>query len=451
MIESQIISRLIELKPQKSKLYLVGGAVRDVLLQKQGKDFDLVCDLDTRKIARIFADKQHGAFYMLDPERNTSRVILTTPAGTRVFYDFARMHGDDITRDLEARDFTINAMALDLENPERLIDPLGGAADLKDRVLRICSESSFNDDPVRVIRAVRYAVDLDLAMTPATLQALKIAVPLVRRVSAERNRDEFFKVLETGRPDIGLQLLYRLKILEQLEIADAPELLDGSQSCKALETLFEELEGIGVRETTQALHLSSFVLKLGRFKVPLVRYLNTPNGSGRTRRTLDLLAVVMNHLPRNIFERSLTALSLSNDERTHLEAIFEHRNLLSNWSEPPDGRQIYRFFKQTQIDLCMLWLADLMAKPSAECSQDCWFAALNICEKLVEAWAEKPELVDPRPLINGNELMLHFDLTPGKQLGQLLDSLIEEQAAGTVTNREEALQWAANHIKPKTL
>jgi tRNA nucleotidyltransferase/poly(A) polymerase len=191
--ESLLISQLNELKPAGARVYLVGGAVRDILLQRTGKDFDLACSFDTRIIARALADRQKGDFYLLDAKRNTSRVILHESNGRRVFYDFARLQGSSIEDDLQTRDFTINAMALDLDAPDALIDPQGGARDLKDRILRACSPNSFADDPVRVIRAVRYAIGLDLTITPETLMGLKAAVPLVNQISRERNRDELLK------------------------------------------------------------------------------------------------------------------------------------------------------------------------------------------------------------------------------------------------------------------
>ncbi len=451
MIESLNLSQLVALKPQGGKLYLVGGAVRDILLQKPGKDFDLVCDFDTRKIARAFADSQHGDFYLLDHERNTSRVILPGANETRVFYDFARMHGNDLSEDLAARDFTINAMAIDLDFPGHIIDPLGGASDLMDQILRTCSESAFEDDPVRVIRAVRYAVDLSLNMTVETLSALKAAVPQLYKVSQERNRDEFLKVLDTPKPDIGLELLHRLGILEQIGIASGEGILGAAQSCGTLARLFSELEGIGAKESQQTLQSSSFLLRLGRFKEPLLSYLLASNTSGRTLRTLDLLGIVLNHLSKDVFEKSLLQLALSNEEKSHLVSLFDHKEDLANWKDLPERRSIFKFYKKAPVDVCFLWLADLLAKPAAENSQDLWLSALAICESLVEAWANQPQWLAPSPLLNGKDIMIQFDIPPGRRLGQILEALVEEQAAGAVTTREEAIQWVESNLTPKNL
>jgi len=419
-----LLDSLLDLKPANARLYLVGGAVRDILLQKPGRDFDLVCDFDPRNIARPFANLQKGAYYLLDSQRNTCRVILYEQNGRRVFYDFARMQGDELEIDLSRRDFTINAMAIDLQSPKKIIDPLGGAADLKEKVLRACSDSSFADDPVRVIRAVRYAVALNLAIDPRTLDALKAAVPLLSRISRERTRDELLKVLDSGRPDVGLRLLSRLDILNEAQLGTLEsEISKAAARCGALEALFAELEGIGTRESAQAMPMAAYLLRLGRFKDPCLAYLHSANDSARTRRVLDLLAAWISDYPQAEFVQVLEVLSLSNDENEHLHRMRDFRILLEELDGVPDRRQIYRFFKRTTIDSCFIWLADLLsAPPTVNSSQD-WLEALEKCEVLMDAWVNQPEVLSPIPLLNGTEIMQMFNLPPGRQLGKILDDL----------------------------
>jgi len=425
----------------------VGGAVRDILLQKPGRDFDLVCDFDPRNIARPFANLQKGAYYLLDSQRNTCRVILYEQNGRRVFYDFARMQGDELEIDLSRRDFTINAMAIDLQSPKKIIDPLGGAADLKEKVLRACSDSSFADDPVRVIRAVRYAVALNLAIDPRTLDALKAAVPLLSRISRERTRDELLKVLDSGRPDVGLRLLSRLDILNEAQMGTLEsEISKAAARCGALEALFAELEGIGTRESAQAMPMAAYLLRLGRFKDPFLAYLHSANDSARTRRVLDLLAAWICDFPQAEFAQVLEVLSLSNDENEHLHRMRDFRILLEELDGVPDRRQIYRFFKRTTIDSCFIWLADLLSAPPTVNSSQAWLKALEKCEVLMDAWVNQPEVLSPIPLLNGTEIMQMFNLPPGRQLGKILDDLLEEQAAGTVNTRTKAVQWLQSQI-----
>jgi len=324
-------------------------------------------------------------------------------------------------------------MAIDLQSPKKIIDPLGGAADLKEKVLRACSDSSFADDPVRVIRAVRYAVALNLAIDPRTLDALKAAVPLLSRISRERTRDELLKVLDSGRPDVGLRLLSRLDILNEAQMGTLEsEISKAAARCGALEALFAELEGIGTRESAQAMPMAAYLLRLGRFKDPCLAYLHSANDSARTRRVLDLLAAWISDYPQAEFAQVLEVLSLSNDENEHLHRMRDFRILLEELDGVPDRRQIYRFFKRTTIDSCFIWLADLLSAPPTVNSSQAWLKALEKCEVLMDAWVNQPEVLSPIPLLNGTEIMQMFNLPPGRQLGKILDDLLEEQAAGTV-------------------
>lgn len=440
---NEILFQLLNLKPAGEKIYLVGGAVRDILLQKPGKDYDLVCSMDTRLVARRFADQQGGVFFMLDADRNTSRVILHNGDKTRVTFDFVRMQGSKIEDDLKLRDFSINAMAVDLEDPGQLIDPMAGAADLQKRVLRSCSPEAFQEDPVRVIRAVRYAVDLGMRIESETIDQLKTAVGHLSTISLERRRDEFLKIIDSAHPDLGLRLCDRLGILPALGFTQPGEEALAQVGC--LHRLFCALENTGKSESSQELFTTSFLLRIGRFSSRLISYLNDPNPSGRVKRTLDLLASFLQHSTPGEHARALQQLSLSRDENEHLQKIYENQDRIDNWSEAPDRRRIFRFFQDAPVDLALIWLAGKMTVTPAERGQEDWLQSAETCERLVQAWAEEPELLDPKPILSGKDLMLELDMAPGPELGRLLDDLLEEQAAGTIKTKENALQWAEAH------
>ncbi len=130
--------------------------------------------------------------------------------------DIAEFVGDDLQVDLRARDFTINAMALDIDNLDDLIDPLGGEADLKQGVLREASPDAFMNDPLRVMRAVRMAQAFNLGISFKTLEHLRVATTELRRVSGERIRDEFFKILDEKDYEASLRQMWELGILSEI-------------------------------------------------------------------------------------------------------------------------------------------------------------------------------------------------------------------------------------------
>ncbi|HKR63229.1 MAG TPA: hypothetical protein VJZ00_05800 [Thermoanaerobaculia bacterium] len=172
---------LIRLFPALASLdagcYVVGGAVRDLLLERAPADVDVAC-IDPLRIAQSLGrkvirlgDQEHLSAY---------RVVL----GEHV-YDFAELLDHDIDRDLERRDFTVNAMAVALDRDE-LLDPHGGRRDLASRVVRMVKAENFDDDPLRMLKAVRMAVKYDFTLDPATLEAIRARAPRISEVATER-------------------------------------------------------------------------------------------------------------------------------------------------------------------------------------------------------------------------------------------------------------------------
>src|SRR4026208_914895 len=139
---SPLIDKVRDALPDQ-EMYLVGGAVRDMLLNRLSRDLDFAVPSNGIPLARRVANALKADFMTLDSERDTGRVIVTEPDGTRTFLDFATYRGNNLEEDLHARDFTINAIAFDLA-AQTLIDPLKGASDLRAKVIRACSPTSLS-------------------------------------------------------------------------------------------------------------------------------------------------------------------------------------------------------------------------------------------------------------------------------------------------------------------
>lgn len=433
---------LLALKRPDQKLYFIGGVVRDLFLQREHKDIDILVDGDTREIARKLASRLNGAFFMLDEKRNTSRVVINQPHNHQI-YDFAAMQGQSIEEDLALRDFTINAMAIDFDHPEEVIDPLNGRRDLHEKVLRVCSETSFSRDPIRVIRAIRYSITCGVKIEPNTLAALKTALPGLANISSERKRDELFKILETEKPALGMTLLSRLGIMQSLA-GETGEI--NFAELAALKQFFLLIEGKKGENANRDFFETSFNLRLGRFYSRLTDYFNSRNSSDRTEQQLALAAVWLRQLPIESREGFAQSLALSKEEHNRIQLLFAEEQRVEKLISlgEMDARSIYLFYQGIQeagLDLVLMALAKKISLPASELSQEKWLASLEKSETLISAWFEKPEVVRPKMLLNGNDLMLEFDLTPGPSIGVLLEKLREEQAAGLINSRREALTW----------
>ncbi|MDO8754883.1 MAG: DUF5678 domain-containing protein, partial [Anaerolineales bacterium] len=191
---SPLIEKIKDALPADQEIYLVGGAVRDLLTSRPSSDFDFALPSNGISVARKVANALNADFMPLDDERDTGRVILTDENDTRIYLDFAAYRGENLEADLRARDFTINAIAYNLRD-NTIIDPMDGAKDIRAKVIRACSPTSLSDDPVRILRAVRQAAAFGFRIEKNTRELMKQAVNQLGRISPERLRDEIFKIL----------------------------------------------------------------------------------------------------------------------------------------------------------------------------------------------------------------------------------------------------------------
>jgi poly(A) polymerase len=487
LVFSSLIESVRASLPDDMAVYLVGGAVRDAFLQRVSHDLDFALVHDGIKTARRVANALKADFYALDPERDTGRVIVLSEDGTRTFMDFATFRGPDLAADLAGRDFTINAIAMDLHT-RALHDPLGGALDLKKKRLRACAPSAFEDDPVRILRGVRLAVAHGFKFVPETRQAMKRAVGGLVRISPERLRDELFRIFDGPKPATCLHvldaigaldhILPELTVLKGIEQA-APHVQDvwthTLSVLQHLEVILTALESEYREETASDWTTGLLVLRLGRYRRQFAEHFAAPLNLNRSLRGLLFLAA-LDHDVGKPAVRSLSEedkvrflghdvqgaemaverarlLSLSNDEIERLDLIIRNHmrihfyaNRLVKEKKQPSRRAIYRFFRDTGpagVDLVLLGLADCRATYEQTLPQETWAAYLDICRLLLENWWEKPqETVAPPPLLNGTDLMRTVGIPAGPRVGALLEAIREAQATGKVTTREQALDLA---------
>jgi poly(A) polymerase len=473
--------------PDGLTVYLVGGAVRDALLGRPIHDLDFVLERDAINIARRVANTLKANFYPLDPERDTGRVIVTNEGGTHILMDFAVFRGPDLEADILGRDFTLNAIALNLSD-NTIHDPLGGAMDLKEKRLRACSPAAFTDDPVRILRGVRLAANYGFHILPETRKAMKEAAGLLGSISPERIRDELFRLLDGLQPAACLRALDLLgaldKVLPELSalkgiVQTQPHIHDVWEHTLAtvshLEALLNALKPDYDPDTASDMLNGLMVLRIGRFRQQIGETFAAPLTADRSLRSLLFLSALYHDVAKpqtkkadeegqlrfwdhnqqgaEIAASRGRALAMSNDEVSRLETVIRnhmrilfHTNRLVRECKPPSRRAVYRFFRDTGaagVDVCLLTLADLRATYEQTLPQETWAAALDVVRLMLENWFEKPaESIAPPPLVNGDELMRELELQPGKRIGELLEAIREAQAMGKVGTREEALQIA---------
>lgn len=485
-----IVHRVKAAIPPDQEIYLVGGAVRDLLLGRQVKDFDFLMPKNAIQIGRKVANALGTGFYPLDVSRDFGRVLIGE-GSDRLILDFTRFQGNDVDEDLMARDLSINAIAIDLRNPNELLDPCGGAGDLVAKRVKACSPSSFSSDPVRIIRAVRMAAAFGMRIEPETRKLMKAAVSGLVSVSPERLRDELLKLLTVTKAGTSIRALDLLGALEVMfpEIKALRKLEQPSphafdvwnhilQVLKRLDGVLELLGTSVSAEGASDMQSGLIFQRLGRYRAQFNQHLQEELVPDHSRLALLYFATLFHDVGKadtqsrdenerihyydheNVGAQVLVdrgqSLHLSNSEIEVLETVVRHHGrpyLLTKEGRPPNRRAIYRFFRDTGsagIEICLLSLADFMGKFDAQVPQAELENHLETLRILLEAYFEHPqEQVLPPPLINGEDLMRELGLEPGPKVGELLEAVREAQAAGEVKDRGSALELA-QRIQAKT-
>jgi tRNA nucleotidyltransferase/poly(A) polymerase len=489
---SPLIDKVHDALPGQ-EIYLVGGAVRDMLLNRISHDLDFAVPSNGISLARRVANAFKADFMSLDSERDTGRVIVTEENGTRTFLDFATYRGGTtIEDDLRARDFTMNAIALDVR-VKTLIDPLNGATDLRTRLIRACSPTSLVDDPARILRAVRQAAAFGFKIDIETRKAMKEAAHLLPNISVERQRDELFKILEGAKPDAAIRALEMLGIFPHL-LPELRAMKGVGQSAPHIDDVWEHtLSVLGHLENilfalapgynadnTNDLFTGLLTLRIGRFREQLAAHFADSLNTDRSVRAVLFFSALYHDVEKpstkatdetgriRFFDHDVKGVdtatkraqsfNLSNDEVERIQKIIRNHmrfhfftNRLEDDRREPSRKAIYRFFREAGeagVDLVLLGLADLRGTYGPTLTQENWTAALDVARILLENyWEKREETIAPPRLLDGNELMKELNLQPGRVVGQLLESIREGQATGKIESREQALDLAREQLK----
>lgn len=459
-------------------VYAVGGFVRDAVLGRVSPDLDVATAAAPERTARRLASTLGGACFPLGAEHGVYRVTLKESTRGVGQIDVAALRGS-LEEDLALRDFTINAMAWKIGS-EAVIDPHGGLVDLEAGVLRLVADRAVQDDPLRGLRAVRFAAELRFQLDPASAAIIRRDAPLLSRTSGERQRDEFIRVLDTAVAAPMLRLADDLGLLDVL----LPELLPSKGCVQPKEHYYDvfehQVEAVAVLDCV--LHEPapepvcadrSRVLWEAMPEAEAVRARfdsAAAEGTGRTYRALLKLTALLHDVSkpetrtRHTNGRShffghaelgarkaaaiLERLRFTTREIKLVELLIEDHlrpGQLSNGHELPSRRALYRFFRdlgEAVPDLLLLNLADHAAARGPRMEPGHWAGHVAYIHWILEQRSIDETLSRPPRLVTGNDLMSELGLPPGPLLGKLLGALEEAQAVGTVTTREQALRLA---------
>ncbi len=450
--------------------YLCGGTIRDLLLKRTFRDVDVVLPERVFAVAQLFANKIQAPYFVLDKERQVARVVC---GGGN--WDFSGFRNHTIEGDLYKRDFTINAMAVLWEdfypeqNVERLIDPYSGLKDLQQKVIRVVSAESLQEDPLRMLRAFRIQAELHFEIDRNVLEQIEQHHGMIRKVASERITEELDRILSQpdsartlhtlGKSTLFASLLPEMKPMQGCEQGGYHHLDVWQHTVDAM-VYFEDLllrideffpehanflkeylhSSPGTLQRTQLLKWALLLHDIGK---PATQELMEP---GRWRFHGH------DHVGADMTQKLLDRLKFSRKDTQIIAMMVEHHLRPLNLFNLED-RDYYRFFRvagQEAIGIILIAYGDMSSArgPLVDTSRTDEYRSLMA--DLFRYYREQyyPAVNTPE-LIKGRDLMVLFQMKPGPMMGQVLKEVREAQLSGQLRTREQAVDFASRWLKDK--
>jgi poly(A) polymerase len=475
-----LLSRLKDfLTSHDIRAYVVGGFLRDLIMERDNADIDIALEADVLSVAPQLADYLGGKSIPMDETIGVVRLVLPVDEEQQWQIDLSTIDGD-IHQDLGRRDFTVDAMAISLDSiikdadTAAIIDSFNGMEDIRHKTIRATSNSIFKADAARLLRAVRLAAELDFNIEKQTEELMRQDCHMVAGIAGERVREELLQLL--ALQESGSLILY----MEELGLTGAlmPELT----LTKGVEQPREHQWDV-FNHSVKVVDAVDFVLHRGSWRftnegvlgcIPwsaeLADYFKQEVSHGSSRWLLLKLAALLHDIakpqtkmintkgrmcfhghPRQgapIAAAILERLRFSSREIKLVASIVRHHLRpvqLSQGDNMPTLRAIYRYYRDSgdaATDSLFFSLADHLATRGSALDMDHWWHHTAIVEHIMAQHAVQEKSIKTPRLVDGNDLMQSFNLKPGPQVGRLLAAVNEARACHEITTREEALAYA---------
>ena len=485
-----------------SPIWLAGGPVRDLLMGRHPKDWDFVVTEGAIPIARSCADALGGAFYALDVGRGTGRAIVQPPissghkpSGGSVSLDFAELRGATLGEDLQLRDFTINAMAMTLEG--ELIDPTGGLGDLAAKRIRLTYSGSLRADPVRLLRAVRFVVELGFVLSTEMHRHIAQQAGALHEAAAERIRDEMLKILALQGSAQGYRLLSELGLLDHVlprELTESPvpgetDTHAGAEArqvstvrvLQMLEAVVTRIRGapeVSTRTDHNKAMLDAVSAAAQAYMVDLATYLDRDLSAIATRQQLMPWCALFSELIDNnatvrdgqtgpertqlpqraqgdsaaaVADLAMTSLRFSAKAREFVATVLRESSQFAVLRDSNrDRRACHRYFRDTGdagVAIALLALAQQCVCAPTVQEPPVDYDSLETARCIFRTYFRLyDKVVAPPPLLTGHDLM-EMGLSQGPTIGRVLMRLREAQAAGEISTKAQAQDRAQQMVR----
>lgn len=451
-----------------NEIYVVGGTVRDFLMDKESFDRDIiVIDEDAREFALKLQKLFDAVFVPLDEVNKIYRIVLPDKVN---YIDVTNPLEGSLHKDLMRRDLTINAIAVNIRTAE-VVDLCGGVADIHNKTINYINEHNFEDDPLRILRVYRFQSTLGFDLTPETIHAVCKFVKLIQKPAVERIVHELILLFGGKYADKALVNMDKTWLLEEIfpvvkELKQVPpnthhhlDLFHHSvETVRQIQLIYENspeevkhhLERVDFGGSTRLAHLklAGFLHDIGKFStwtieedtgrhrfikhddvgakmsVPLLKNMNFSN-----KQIEYISSMIKNHIyPSQVMSAPEVDFSTQNGEKVMMRYI--------------------RKMDECVIDNIILAKADRLSARGEAVSDEMVEKNISALNNLCEYYLSVKDTLEPLPiLLNGNEIMGLLNLKPSKKLGEILNALHEAQLSGDVTSKDKAVDFVKNFFK----
>lgn len=429
---------------KKQQTFVIGGFVRDLLLQRpKVKDIDIVTEGSGIELALSVADKLHSKPKVSVFKRFGTAMIhvkdydVEFVGARKESYSFDSrkpfIETGTIEDDQNRRDFTINTLAISLneENFGELVDPFNGLEDLKRKIIRtpLDPEITYSDDPLRMIRAIRFATQLNFTIESSSFLAIKENAERFDILSKERITDEFNKIMMSPQPSIGLKLLYEANLLQRF----LPELTDLQgieevEGQKHKDNFFHTLEVVdNISKTTNNLWLrwAALLHDIGKAR--------TKKFDKKIGWTFHSHEFVGSKMVLSLFKRLKLPLG---DPLKYVQKLVQNSSrpisLITDDASDSALRRLLFDMGDDLEDLFLLCKADITTKNIKK--QTRFKQNFDYVEEKIKEVEEKDKIRNFQPPITGHDIMEAFEIIEGKQIGTIKEAIKEGILEGTITN-----------------
>ncbi|MEM7816398.1 MAG: HD domain-containing protein [Candidatus Aenigmatarchaeota archaeon] len=459
------LSLISEIAKKKNiKIWLVGGFLRDIYLgiKKIFYDFDFCVERDVLKVAKVFANKTNSKLIILDEKQLSIRVIFK-----KIYtYDFTLMRAKDFYQDLALRDFTINTLAVCLnEKPFFLLDYFNAKKDLDNKIIRVIKQEVFLDDPLRILRGFSFMANYGFRIEKITQKAMVKYKKFLNEVSGERLGEELFKIFNTDYSYKVLKKMDQLKIIDEIipYINKSRNVSQGSYH--HLDVWKHSLETLKEFENLYKKRLSK--------DEDIYNYLNGDLVQNRKRLQILKLACLVHDIGKPFvkkkkkkktifYEHEKVGRDLAEDIALKLRLSFKEKETLKKlvfWHlrpgyladcYTPSQRAVYRFFRDTEeegVGVILLSLSDWRATRGPLTDLKRRLKHEKIMFKLIKNYFEEKKKKPLPKIIDGYDIMRKFGISPSPLVGKILKKVREEQALGNIKTKSQAYNIAKKIIK----